>query len=692
MSSKINKNICNNNKCISEFVLSNNPECNNNFIHRFNEMFNNKKTLNLKYLDNISNKDKCIDCNLNINNNNKPVYYNDLRTDSIESLDKLSLFNYTILNYNINNRLSLIKCLQQKNIFIDGIISLICFIIIIINIIDFEIVYYNRNIHSFKSRLKKDNNNQFDNVFIYSLPINATRIIMLILSLLCVFLNYKSLVVYDNMLKQNKTISLHDTFIKSHIYKLLLETLLLIAVPLPYLNTNFLTLFNYKNFKPHYINSPNEFNDYFKHNYETIVYSINLFKFYFYSKYFLEKSRFNTILVHDICYKFTTKIDMHFVVKCLMKVKGPFLITYILTHTIFVISYIIRIMSIDYTDSKFYFNNYSNCVFNVITAMTTVGYGEYTVTNNFGRIVIITSVLMGQFLISIMIYWVTNNYEFCKKENTSFIILKRKLIRNNLKNISVNIIITWYKMYKLKNELLNIYRNKRGILNYLNNKKANAKNNKILSDNDIIKSIKNQPKTQTHKSVKFFIDFNNTENIKLDYKSINSKRIESENYDNSEAKLNNIIDYKNNFFKIKTNKNKKVNNYNFNLNIKTVSEKITNNLLDNIKVFDYKIKLKNLIEKFYAINYTLFKDSASINNILYHELSDNISFEIEQLKISIDSLKTFKTKILNNLNIQYKYINELNNFKRVLSNKLQYLVADSIKNINDNNVLYQNTI
>lgn len=234
---------------------------------------------------------------------------------------------------------------------------------------------------------------------------------------------------------------------------MILETLLIIPHPLP-VGIVTIKINNLGNDRPYTIDS--------------FLYGLHLFKVYFYTKFIIENSKYNSLLTHDICYKYACKPKLMFITKCLVKSDGFKLLFYSLMHTILILSYFLRmydsleseIFEICEDHSHNYFNNLSNSIFMIIESITTVGYGEYAVQTHIGRFFTLVAVFIGQFIISLMIIWVMNVAEFDPMEKRSFILLKRLMYKQKKKKISGEILAVYFKYTTLKRKMLKIYQNK----------------------------------------------------------------------------------------------------------------------------------------------------------------------------------------------------------------------------------------
>lgn len=348
-------------------------------------------------------------------------------------------------------------------------------------------------------------------------------------------------------------------------------------------------------------------------------YALNLLKIYFYSRFFINISRYNNLMVYDICFKHCTQTTIHFLVKCIMKTNGFIIIVYSLLHVIFVNSYLILIFSV-FTDKSvpeelgYYYSDYYNCFFHIITSMTTVGYGEVHIKSQEQRLVTIASVFLGQFLISIMILWAMSSTNFTTFEERAFVLLKRMLLSDQQKSFAQKIILYNYRKYKLEKLLIVEYRKRVG-LNTLFLKKR-------------------------------------SESIKIiDFKESNKDIMSHRDEEKPEAYLLVLEE-------------------NFNLNDHEI-----NHFFNNPKVNQIKQKIQSLSENLSKIGHMLFQDACIISDNLYFELKSEISYQIDQTKIAIENLQGYKEKLERKLVLQKRHIKSLETFSRNITKVLKPVVC-----------------
>jgi hypothetical protein len=94
----------------------------------------------------------------------------------------------------------------------------------------------------------------------------------------------------------------------------------------------------------------------------------------------------------------------------MMKERPYTILAYTMGASIFFFGYAVRICESPLSRNTDFllFYNYTNCIWNIIITMTTVGYGDYYAKTDFGRFVIFFVCLWGVSIVSIMTITLTN--------------------------------------------------------------------------------------------------------------------------------------------------------------------------------------------------------------------------------------------------------------------------------------------
>lgn len=93
---------------------------------------------------------------------------------------------------------------------------------------------------------------------------------------------------------------------------------------------------------------------------------------------------------------------------------------------------------------------FANGIWNIIVAMTTVGYGDFFPETHFGRLIVVLSVFIGTLIISLTVVNLNYMSSFNEEEERAFKILEHLNYRNELNHVSQRVINTHFQLYLLK--------------------------------------------------------------------------------------------------------------------------------------------------------------------------------------------------------------------------------------------------
>lgn len=172
----------------------------------------------------------------------------------------------------------------------------------------------------------------------------------------------------------------------------------------------------------------------------TFLYSFIFLKIYYIYKIFGIYSRYSNKLSERYCENYGCEASNLFALKCDLKENPFFMLMFTLINVGLVFGILVRFFEVLDLDNKDNFIGFSNGVWLIFIALTTVGYGEIYPKTHVGRIIVLMGVWMGTFLISVTIVAFTNLSTFSKDEHRSFTILKRYLVRIQLKKVAAKLI------------------------------------------------------------------------------------------------------------------------------------------------------------------------------------------------------------------------------------------------------------
>lgn len=393
-------------------------------IQLIKEIVNERGIFQTESFFNYDNQDSFFkDKNENLNSNSSI----NLKKSMVELVSFLDLMTYQGYNFNyrLYNKTKIQKRFLKILLFNDGICGFLCILSIILSFIDYE---------AFKCQVFQEN-------FMfhpYDLSNNYYKAVSSLLTILILIFNliyhyYKYVFLIENSILPKK-----NTYFKRNFLQFAFETLFILPHPIIFVSYSYKNLFY-------------------------ALYALSILKVYFYTRFFINISSFNSLINVDILWKNSIIIDIYFIVKCIMKTKGLLMILYTLIHVIIVNSYLIYVFAYDCNDQSKYFNQFYNCIFFIITTMTTVGYGEVVDILPINKVMLVNVILLGQFLISLMILWATKAILFNKHEEKAYVVLNRFVYKDKLRKIAQRIICLGYKRYRLQKRLIMKYKEDIGI-------------------------------------------------------------------------------------------------------------------------------------------------------------------------------------------------------------------------------------
>lgn len=165
-------------------------------------------------------------------------------------------------------------------------------------------------------------------------------------------------------------------------------------------------------------------------------YALELLKSYNIYKIFGVFSTFSSDMAEDFCFMHGCQLTNFYAMKCELKEKPVLILCYSLINVGVILGILVRFFEIlDMTNREFYMN-FSNGIWNVFCAITTVGFGDIVPITHLGRLVIVSGIFFGTFLISITIITFANITNFTREESKAYQLLKKYRIRNEIKALS----------------------------------------------------------------------------------------------------------------------------------------------------------------------------------------------------------------------------------------------------------------
>lgn len=174
--------------------------------------------------------------------------------------------------------------------------------------------------------------------------------------------------------------------------------------------------------------------------FNSILYSITLFKLWFLFKFVLYYSEYTSSRMNRVCLMNKFKVNFSFCIKALME-KTPFHVQFLffIMSTLYC-SICIRIFERDldpYTNQIF--SNFYNCVWYTIITMTTVGFGDFYPDSLLGKLIGILASFIGVILMSISVITVSSLVDFNNQEYNTFLIFEKSTLDSKKHELSVEI-------------------------------------------------------------------------------------------------------------------------------------------------------------------------------------------------------------------------------------------------------------
>ena len=251
---------------------------------------------------------------------------------------------------------------------------------------------------------------------------NFIREINLCIIVGILILNYLHYYISLWQMEEEGIISEKDGFFSTGLWKYcILETIILGICDPPYLNYFFTgTMENYI----------------FAFSLGGLINIETLFKSYVILRVYSYFSKYMTDSANSICNNSEANSGVHFAFKCELKHR-PFTVLFI-TFISFIFIFGFSLRTFEYfsvpkgfihgtfkKNDQDYLKDLINSIWLIIVTMTTVGYGDFFPTENFGRIIVILAYLVGALLVSMTVVSLAVISEFSEEEGRAYSIIKK---------------------------------------------------------------------------------------------------------------------------------------------------------------------------------------------------------------------------------------------------------------------------
>ena len=167
-----------------------------------------------------------------------------------------------------------------------------------------------------------------------------------------------------------------------------------------------------------------------------------LFKSYVILRVYTYFSKYMTNSAKSICNNSNTNSGVHFAIKCELKNRPYTVLFIIFISFIFIFGFSLRTFEYFTIPKGFlhgtylindqdYLKDLINSIWLTIVTMTTVGYGDFYPNENYGRLIVILSYLIGAILVSMTVVSLAIITEFTEEERRAYSIIKKLNAHNN---------------------------------------------------------------------------------------------------------------------------------------------------------------------------------------------------------------------------------------------------------------------
>ena len=388
---------------------------------------------NLKY----NNNNKNINNTSNTLTSKKRTINSNLKSDSLSSTE----FDPSKLEF-LHKFLRKENALEDEHMTMElfNIIKIdefVCTIFVTLSIMSSLIYYETRN--CLKSCEKNtDIKNDTMNL---SLLICSISNILFIITLIPKYIHYFKLNICA------KYISNIDKFYQTDlIYYLIIEIILALIHPNLLLKNKYVTCKKSWNM----INVKYQINDF--------LIAINIIRVFYLIKIYVFCSNFYNARSDRVCKLTGKQLNFFFAFKCLLVENSITTLITVTIITIFGFSYLLKIIegpiSIQNKDEINNYNSFLNCFWNVFVTMTTVGYGDYYPLDFLGRFITFFIALSGNLLVALIIVGFQNKTELSIDEKNALNFIQRLEQKDNIKKFAASYFKSNFSFVIMKRKLL----------------------------------------------------------------------------------------------------------------------------------------------------------------------------------------------------------------------------------------------
>ena len=388
---------------------------------------------NLKY----NNNNKNINNTSNTLTSKKRTINSNLKSDSLSSTE----FDPSKLEF-LHKFLRKENALEDEHMTMElfNIIKIdefVCTIFVTLSIMSSLIYYETRNC----LKLCEKNTDIKNDTMNLSLLICSISNILFIITLIPKYIHYFKLNICA------KYISNIDKFYQTDlIYYLIIEIILALIHPNLLLKNKYVTCKKSWNM----INVKYQINDF--------LIAINIIRVFYLIKIYVFCSNFYNARSDRVCKLMGKQLNFFFAFKCLLVENSITTLITVTIITIFGFSYLLKIIegpiSIQNKDEINNYNSFLNCFWNVFVTMTTVGYGDYYPLDFLGRFITFFIALSGNLLVALIIVGFQNKTELSINEKNALNFIQRLEQKDNIKKFAASYFKSNFSFVIMKRKLL----------------------------------------------------------------------------------------------------------------------------------------------------------------------------------------------------------------------------------------------
>ncbi len=184
----------------------------------------------------------------------------------------------------------------------------------------------------------------------------------------------------------------------------------------------------------------------------TFLYALMFLKLFTFLRIIATYTKYSNNMSARYCDLFGSEASTTFALKAVQK-DHPFIILIFNFCSVSVVLGILlrmfEILNLNNQNSLNYFF-YTNGIWNIIVAMTTVGYGDFFPKTHIGRFIVVVSIVIGTLLVSLTIVALNRLTSMENNEYQAYIILNRLSIRKKLEKVFMNNLKVRLQIYLLR--------------------------------------------------------------------------------------------------------------------------------------------------------------------------------------------------------------------------------------------------